>query len=93
MKTITYVPLDPIEFTPPTMTSNPDYLMLYIPDNSDVIVSGVTIETKEGTKLVPFSPDGVRSVEWKESHLYIYFGQNLPTYTKGHLYLQKTKII
>lgn len=76
----------PIEFTPPPDTDKVYYFA--IPAPLDATIAQVCIDTEEGETILPYYSDlGVRKILKKNELFYIYFGNSVPKYEKGRVYL------
>lgn len=77
----------PIEFTPPP-ENGVYYLAIDISGNPDATVANVCIYTDEGEMVLPYYSDlGVRKIIKNNDILYIYFGNAVPPYEAGRVYL------
>ena len=76
----------PVEFTPPPDTNKVYYFA--IPAPLDATIAQVCIDTEEGETILPYYSDlGVRKILKKNEMFYIYFGNSVPKYAKGRVYL------
>lgn len=76
----------PVEFTPPPDTDKVYYFA--IPAPLDATIAQVCIDTDEGELILPYYSDlGVRKILKKNEMFYIYFGNSVPKYAKGRVYL------
>ena len=80
------VSVAPIEFTAPP--ENAAYFALNISDYPDATVASVAIDTDGGELTLPYYSDmGIRKLLKKDGVIYIYFGKNVQTFSKGRVYL------
>lgn len=76
----------PVEFTPPPDTDKVYYFA--IPSLPDATIARVCIDTAEGELILPYYSDlGVRKILKTSEYFYIYFGNSVPKYEKGKVYL------
>ena len=76
----------PVEFTPPPDTDKVYYFA--IPALLDATIARVCIDTAEGELILPYYSDlGVRKILKTSEYFYIYFGNSVPKYEKGRVYL------
>ena len=76
----------PVEFTPPPDTDKVYYFA--IPALADATIARVCIDTDEGELILPYYSDlGVRKILKTSEYFYIYFGNSVPKYAKGRVYL------
>lgn len=92
--TLTYpVMLDPVEIVPAVATQDQRFLMLETSIHPSASVVAIVVETSNGKRVLQFSPDEIRKIEWGNEKLFIYFGKKVPFYTRGWIYLQEFKTI
>ena len=77
----------PVEFTPPP-SDGVYYFAIDVTANPNATVAQVCIDTDEGELVLPYYSDlGVRKILKNSGILFIYFGNSVPKYAKGRVYL------
>lgn len=82
--------LQPIEFDPPSAGAASEYFHFSLANYPNACVCQVAFDTEDGELILPYYSDlGVKKILKIGSECYIYFGSNIPAYTKGRIYLSQ----
>lgn len=82
--------LQPIEFDPPAEGAVAEYFHFSMSNYPNACVCQVALDTADGELILPYYSDlGVKKILKIGTECYIYFGSNIPAYTKGRVYLSQ----
>ena len=82
--------LEPIEFDPPAAGAVVEYYQVSLANYPNACVCQVALDTADGELILPYYSDlGVKKILKIGTECYIYFGANIPAYTKGRIYLSQ----
>jgi len=82
--------LEPIEFDPPAVGAVVEYYHFSLANYPNACVCQVALDTADGELILPYYSDlGVKKILKIGTECYIYFGANIPAYTKGRIYLSQ----
>ena len=82
--------LQPIEFDPPAAGAATEYYHFSLSAYPNACVCQVALDTADGELILPYYSDlGVKKILKIGTECYIYFGSNIPAYTKGRIYLSQ----
>lgn len=82
--------LEPIEFDPPAMDAVAEYFHFSMTNYPNACVCQVALDTADGELILPYYSDlGVKKILKIGTECYIYFGSNIPAYTRGRIYLSQ----
>lgn len=82
--------IKPIEFDPPPEGTVAEWYHFSLAKFPNVCVCHVAVDTVDGELILPYYSDrGITRILKNKDEVYIYFGANMPSYTKGRIYLSQ----
>lgn len=82
--------IKPIEFDPPPEGTVAEWYHFSLAKFPNVCVCHVAVDTADGELILPYYSDrGITRILKNKDEVYIYFGANMPSYTKGRIYLSQ----